>query len=320
MFLRNLRQEDLIECLEIQPSRMGTELVGRSEALRAWNELIRSRSFNCIVLEADLVAHGRRIVGFGASAFVSPAFASDELANPRPGLNSRIIASIVNGKPVVLSEAELRFANTAGDLDLVILYGSFENCLLSEDERSDGFTMMGASFLEQHLGYRISQMINEVVDDVEKYYNDRTHAWREISTYAEFWEVNPASTWDRRRALHLISRNYFSRNGVMIDLLFLRRTPVLELRDADQQLLAAALGGSTDEELACRLTQNLSTIKKRWASLFERTLERRPDLFPDVSTDSGPTRGKQKRHHLLAYVRAHPEELRPHEAASRAKE
>jgi hypothetical protein len=162
-------------------------------------------------------------------------------------------------------------------------------------------------------------MINEAVDEVEKRYNDRTHAWRVISNFGEFLDANANSTGDRSRALSVIQRDAYSSNGSLIDLLFLRHKPVLELRDTDQQLLVAALGGLTDEELARRLDQSLSTIKKRWVSLFERTLELRPDLFPDVNQNDGPTRGKQKRHHLLAYVRSHPAELRPFEAAGRPK-
>ena len=98
----------------------------------------------------------------------------------------------------------------------------------------------------------------------------------------------------------------------MINILLHRKKPVLQLRDADQQLLIAALTGLTDDELARRLQHSLPAIKKRWLSVFERTLEKRPDLFPDWSEENGLSkRGRQKRHHLLAYVRSHPEELRP---------
>ena len=53
-------------------------------------------------------------------------------------------------------------------------------------------------------------------------------------------------------------------------------------------------------------------MKKRWAAVFERVATARPDLLPELEYDSDrQTRGRQKRHHLLAYVRQHPEELRP---------
>ena len=83
------------------------------------------------------------------------------------------------------------------------------------------------------------------------------------------------------------------------------------LRDADQELLLAALDGLTDNELSQVLGLKLPALKKRWASLFERVRRVRPDLVPHPESDAVETRGPQKRHRLLAYLRDHPEELRP---------
>ena len=75
MLRRASCKQDLIDCLEVQPRRIGVEYVGRSEALRAWKELVQSRSFNSDVIEAEPPIDGHRIVGYGASVFVSPKFA-----------------------------------------------------------------------------------------------------------------------------------------------------------------------------------------------------------------------------------------------------
>jgi hypothetical protein len=49
-----------------------------------------------------------------------------------------------------------------------------------------------------------------------------------------------------------------------------------------------------------------------WLSVFERTIHAHPELFPEARFQTnGVARSGQKRHHVLAYVRAHPEELRP---------
>jgi DNA-binding NarL/FixJ family response regulator len=99
--------------------------------------------------------------------------------------------------------------------------------------------------------------------------------------------------------------------GSLANPLFYHRDPLLQLRDADQELLLAALEGLTDEELCAKLNLSVTAIKKRWISIFERTIYTRPDLFPAVDCQNdGQKRGRQKRHHVLAYVRAHPEELR----------
>jgi hypothetical protein len=95
---------------------------------------------------------------------------------------------------------------------------------------------------------------------------------------------------------------------------------VLGLQDADQQLLTTALTGLTDEELARSLKLPLPAVKKRWRSLFERA-SAHPSLFPDMCDgleDGG--RGRQKRQFVLAYVREHPEELRPFQSTDRQRE
>ena len=100
----------------MDPARLGLETVGYGRAVDAWRTLMRSCSFNAAAIEADPPIAGHRIVAFGASVFVSRAFTEQEISNPRRGLNARIIDSIDVGQPVVLSEDELRSANTEGGL------------------------------------------------------------------------------------------------------------------------------------------------------------------------------------------------------------
>jgi hypothetical protein len=78
-------------------------------------------------------------------------------------------------------------------------------------------------------------------------------------------------------------------------------------------LLQAALEELTDDELAQRLNVHVGTIKKRWLEIYNRLSEKLPNLLLKYeAADDSPSRGKQKRHHVLAYVREHPEELRPY--------
>jgi hypothetical protein len=88
--------------------------------------------------------------------------------------------------------------------------------------------------------------------------------------------------------------------------------PILRFKHADQQLLGTALEGLTDNELSDALGLSMQTVKKRWASVFDQVCDVMPSLLPDSNDGTERrTRGPQKRHHLLAYLRHHPEELRP---------
>jgi hypothetical protein len=86
--------------------------------------------------------------------------------------------------------------------------------------------------------------------------------------------------------------------------------PVLRLSPAEQNLLAAALSGKTDAELSAVLGLSIEAIKKRWMSIFDRVDEFKADILTRTDEDSDG-RGPQKRHRVVAYVRNHPEELRP---------
>ena len=71
-----------------------------------------------------------------------------------------------------------------------------------------------------------------------------------------------------------------------------------------------ALTGKTDAELSAELGLSIEAVKKRWMSIFDRVDEFKPEMLAKTDADNDG-RGPQKRHRVVAYVRAHPEELRP---------
>src|SRR4029078_13135437 len=105
---RKTQASDLGKCLRLHPAKNGSEIVGHSRALRAWQQLFEtSHATRSAVVE---MSEGSRaeIVGFGLASLVKKNFADDEVGNPRPGLNARIIESIVNGHSVIATLAEIR--------------------------------------------------------------------------------------------------------------------------------------------------------------------------------------------------------------------
>jgi DNA-binding NarL/FixJ family response regulator len=82
---------------------------------------------------------------------------------------------------------------------------------------------------------------------------------------------------------------------------------------SEQRLLLSALAGGTDEELSNELGVSLSAIKQTWRSIYRRVVTRNPELIPSDSQEGreGSTRGRNKKQHLIAYLREHRQELRP---------
>jgi hypothetical protein len=156
-----------------------------------------------------------------------------------------------------------------------------------------------------HAGYRIRRIFQEPAAEPEKGFVRRSIEFRLVADFPE-----------AGRELFVMTRESAQgMPGSVGNILFSVRKPALRLRDSDQQLLLAALRGATDQELASGLGFSLSAVKARWRSAIARVEETMPDLVCDAVSHEG--RGAQKRHRVLAYVRSHPEELRPFDWATK---
>ena len=95
--------------------------------------------------------------------------------------------------------------------------------------------------------------------------------------------------------------------------MFLYQPPQFGFRPSEQRLLLTALRGGTDEEIADELGISVSAIKKNWRSIYDRVTVQCPELIRNdpLREELTSERGKEKKQHLLAYLREHPEELRP---------
>lgn len=158
-------------------------------------------------------------------------------------------------------------------------------------------------------GYRVRQVLLEAISATEIEQVKSFKVWKLLSTLEEYHRRNPGNSWNRDRALFAID---FAGGHSFEVTAGHNREPILGLRSIDQELLEAALRGTTDMELSEELGLKLPALKKRWASVFNRVAIAKPDLLPGLDDNlDRQTRGRQKKHRLLAYVREHPEELRP---------
>jgi hypothetical protein len=299
---REVVEADLTECLNIEPRVFGDGIVGKECAMSAWKGLTRRRSFNSAVIEVSTPLSAKQKVAFGSSVFVTPEFATRELEDPRPGLNDRIIASVANGRSFVLPDATVSETPAPNPLDLVILSCNYLYGAMNAEQTIQAEMTLPFSFAESHVGYRLNRILSETVCERQYKAHDSSGVWRTVAKYQDCCHT----------LIALTEKEAFATSGSVAAPLFQYREPVLHLRDTEKQLLAAAMNGETDNELAARMNLSLPSIKKRWASLFDRISDTRPDLLPDAEQRGlHDSRGPQKRHRILAYVRSHPEEVRP---------
>lgn len=292
---------DLELGISIQPKLRGNSLVDVQAANKAWEHLFRSPYFASAILESSPPILGHRVVGFGASVFISAPFANDEIANPHPDINSRIIASVHLGRSVLAGKKDVARANAGDGVVAVVLCGVWRDELLGPAEKYEAKTLLVSSFVEYHAGYRFRAILTETADEPTREFIQHSIVYR---TIAEFPQMG--------RVIHLMTNESVKAEPAsMGHMLFKFREPTLRLRESDQELLLAALHGATDPELAAELGVTLSAVKARWRSTFARIEEVMPTLVQTPDTNGG--RGAQKRHRVLAYVRSHPAELRPYD-------
>jgi len=300
MYWRPISEPDLSECLNIQLACLGDEIVDRRTALRIWKSLLDHPAFQANVIESDRPIAGHSIVACGMGVFVTKAFADREIKTPRPGINSRIIAGLVSGDSVVLSRNQIAAGNAGEGLDFVNMYGTWRDGIMSAAQLAEAQALLGSSFVEHFAGYRFNRVLKEAVG------HSRIALARATGTYrmvAEFPETGSALAVATPESVSSAPYSVAAK-------LYRYKPPVLRLSPAEQRLLAAALAGKTDAELSIDLGLSIEAIKKRWMSIFERVEQFKPGILSrsDVDNDG---RGPQKRHRVVAYIRTHPEELRP---------
>lgn len=232
--------------------------------------------------------------------FVTTGFADQEIKNPRPGLNSRIIAGIASEESVLLSRAQIGAGNAGGGLDFVNMYGTWRDGIMNDGQLAEVQALLGSSFVEHFAGYRFNRVLKEAVGHSRIAFARATGTYRVVADFPESDSALAVATPDS------VSSAPYS----VAAALYRYRPPVLRLRPAEQKLLAAALAGKTDAELSSDLGLSIEAIKKRWMSIFERVEQFKPGILGPADVDSDG-RGPQKRHRVVAYIRTHPEELRP---------
>lgn len=292
--------DEIVLGLSIEVRNRGDALVGGKAAIQSWEIIARNPFFASSALQSDPPIQGHSLVGFGASVMVSPAFADAEIANPRPDLNSRIIESVHSGASVLATRQQVALANARQGVDVVVLYSScWRYNILSTAENHEAQNLMASGFTGWHAGFRMRRILAETANPTASEFLRRSVVFQ---TRANF----PA----QERSLYCMTHDSVQVvYGSLGNVLFSYREPLLRLRSADQELLFAALSGATDQELASQLGVTLSAVKARWRSTIARVGETMPSLVREAKGRDG--RGTQKRHVVLAYVRNHPEELRP---------
>lgn len=253
----------------------------------------------------------RRFLGAGMAVFVNDEFLQEVKTIPFFWIAPELTKRIVIGKSPVLTDAEVRDANSTTGLNLMTWHAT----PYGEDRRrAEVPTTILATFEGYYRGFRLRELIGQA-DCFENmcgmlrggglYYR------RDLGQYGQAPEVDAENFSDEPRNVGMTRELAQTLGASWVGSLFLYEAPRCGFARSEQRLLEAAQFGGTDEELSKQLGISLAAVKKTWRSIYERAAGQIPSFDGSISEVPSQTRGRQKKQHLLAYMREHPEELRP---------
>ena len=312
---RPMRPRDVRECVQIvaDDSVVGPRY-GKTigDLGRVWLELVGGEAFRAIVLEHSAKTSEVEIVGVGASAFVSDEFLRELKTPPFFWAGPEMTRRFVSGASPVLSNEQVRHANSNAGLNLVVWEGVARQSRYAQPEVHHA---MLAGFLETHRGFRLKELLGHgtSVEGLEATFRMGNMFLSSVhGGYIDYMEHTPQEFLSVPHFIGISRELALSRVGTWIGSLFNYQPPHLGFRPSEKRLLLAALRGGTDEELASELGISLSAVKKMWLSAYDRASMHLPAPLPNrAAMQEGGERGKEKKQRLLNYLREHPEELCP---------
>jgi hypothetical protein len=313
---RPMRPKDVDGCVSIIAEhpvigpRYGRAI---SDLRKAWLRLLDWEAKRAGVVEEVNGSHATICV-VGVSVFVTDDFVREIKSRPLRWIGPELAKRIVRENSPLLSDRQVREANSSGGMNLVV----WEGCIAPEfEQHTEVHRKMMGLFLDNHRGYLWKEAIASQSENVERFeWTLKTGGllWNPAQgRYVEHVTGDPREIFREPHIVGVTREIERGRPGSWVGALFDYHPPQIGFSRGEQKLLLSALSGGTDKHVRGDLGASLSTVKNTWRSIYNRTALRLPELFLDHSkTDvRSSERGKEKKRHLLAYLREHPEELRP---------
>lgn len=254
---------------------------------------------------------------FGFAVAVHDDFVLEIKKLPPFWVGPEITRRVIKGESPVLTDKQLREANSWDGMNLLIWEGFAR---AGYEAHSEVPRYMMAAMIEVHQGYLWKEIIAahpESPDRLRHTLSTGGFLWDPIAgCYTAAVRKDPDEIVRTPHIIGLtreLERRRGNWSGSWVGALFDYHAPILGFTTTEQRLLSRALSGATDEQLAGMLGAPLPTVKKTWVSIYSRVEDRLPLLIPSPLRTDAPasSRGKEKRRGLLAYLREHSEELRP---------
>ncbi len=310
---RAILPADLDSCWRIVQGERFYPPALKSSRSGFWQALLAAKSAQSVLVEDADHSPDTRIRAFSFSVFLAEKFAKAAQTILPPSVDGHLHAQTAAGASPVLGLAAIGRANARDGL--ILFPGPLGYApASSENEQVAAAEMMFSALFREHAGYQIKELLLETPLST-RWVASNSAGLRRRTDYAEYFRAHPDLLLppEEHPALYGLTRSEaFEALGSRFLPMFLYTRPRFGFRPSEQRLLNQMLGGGTNDEAAQSLFISLSAVKKCWETIYVRVSVIEPDL---LASASGPEakRGAEKKDRLLAYLRLHPEELRPYQ-------
>jgi hypothetical protein len=314
---RPMRPQDVRDCVEmiaahpIVGPRYGSAI---SDLCPAWLRLLSSNGFcSTSIIEEEVEGARSRVLGVGVSVVLSDDFLRELKTPPFFWLGPELAKRVARrDDSALLTHKQIQEANSRGGLNLAIWHGF----LRAEDaKRPEIWSELMTVFLDHHRGFLIEEIViqAESPEHLEGLRHTGGFLLGRDGCYGNFQAIDPQQLVREPHIVGITREMARKQFGSWISSLFRYQPPCFGFTRGEQRLLLSALVGGTDEELSRLLDTSLSAVKKTWRAIYDRVAAHLPELIPSNSQPDGDAakRGRDKKQRLIAYLREHPEELRP---------
>jgi hypothetical protein len=317
---RPMQPGDIRQCVDIVANHpvIGPRYGPAIEHLpEAWLRLLQCEAQHATVAH-DGEGSRAPICFFGVTAMVRDDFLREMKTAPHFWLGPELTKRILRGESPVLTGKQLREGNSRDGLNLAC----WEAGVRPEYEgNGEVMRYIMSEFIQAHRGYLWKEVISSQswsADHLDFILKTGGCLWDPLAGgYTSTLREDPRDIVSKPHVLGISRELERERQGnwtgSWVGALFDYHPPMLGFNRSEQRLLSCALPGATDEQITEILGVSLSAVKKMWVSIYRRAEDYLPELISDPLPSDTPAsgRGKEKRRRLLAYLRVHPEELRP---------
>ena len=247
---------------------------------------------------------------FGLTVFVDRASGAALMTDPHPRIGASLLA---DPSRAILSSDAIGRGNADDGLHLVVVGQGWDFSGVVGNPWPQLLGSILKEFEDVHAGYQLSAITGEV-------FGDGGHVIRTCGAFPNVREFAVAGRGVALPSLVYWITRYEAEIGFSTLLpMFSYSVPQVLFTPQEQRMLRHALCGATDAELALRLGASVTSIKSQWRRVFDRAAAVVDDALVDADCLGSGTRGMQKRHLVLDYLRRHPEELTPYERRRRPR-